>query len=40
MYFLVSLFSGWDMIEFDNILYIFIKISNDFYILGDIIVND
>lgn len=40
VYLFVSLFNGCDMSEFDNILYIFIKVSNDFYILGDIIVND
>ncbi|KAL9957257.1 hypothetical protein ACROYT_G038871 [Oculina patagonica] len=36
----VSLFSGWDMSEFDNISHIPIKTSNDFYTLGDIIAND
>ena len=36
----VSLFSGWDTSEFDNISHIPIKTSNDFYTLGDIIAND
>ena len=36
----VSLFSGWDMSEFDKISHVPFKASNDFYTLGDIIAND
>ena len=35
----VSLYSGWDLSEFDIIAHIPIKASNDFYTLGDVIAN-
>lgn len=36
----VSLYSGWDLSEFDTITHIPIKASNDYYTLSDIIAND
>ena len=35
----VSLYSGWDLSEFDIIAHIPVKASNDFYTLGDVIAN-